>query len=107
MKTLLHSLVAGAVLLSLAAHAETYPSKPITFIVPFGPGSGTDTITRVAAQHLGAALKQSVVVEDRPGANGGARGALRRALGAGRLHLVHEHQQSACGRALFDEERRL
>ena len=70
MKTLLHSLVAGAVLLSLPAHAETYPSKPITFIVPFGPGSGTDTITRVAAQHLGAALKQSVVVEDRPGANG-------------------------------------
>src|SRR5262249_12795777 len=37
----------------------------------------------------------------------GARGALCRALGAGRLHLVHEHQQSACGRALFDEERRL
>src|SRR5262249_49366086 len=70
MKTLLRSLGAGAVLLSLPAHADTYPSKPITFIVPFGPGSGTDTITRVAAQHLGAALKQSVVVEDRPGANG-------------------------------------
>ena len=52
------------------AQAQTWPDKPITFIVPFGPGSGTDTITRVAAQHLGAALKQSVVVEDRPGANG-------------------------------------
>ena len=39
-------------------------------IVPFGPGSGSDTISRVVAQHLGAALKQSVVVEDRPGANG-------------------------------------
>jgi len=70
MKTLLHTLIAGAVWLSVAAHADTYPSKPITFIVPFGPGSGTDTITRVVAQHLGAALKQSVVVEDRPGANG-------------------------------------
>ncbi len=70
MKTLLHSLVAGAVLLSAAAHADPYPSKPITFIVPFGPGSGTDTITRVVAQHLGAAFKQRVVVEDRPGANG-------------------------------------
>ena len=51
MKFVLRSLVAGAVLLSLAAHADTYPSKPITFIVPFGPGSGTDTITRVVAQH--------------------------------------------------------
>ena len=60
MKILLRSLAVGAVLLSLAAHADTYPSKPITFIVPFGPGSGTDTITRVVAQHLGAALKQSV-----------------------------------------------
>src|SRR5690348_13796341 len=70
MKILLRSLVVGAVLLCVAAHADTYPSKQITFIVPFGPGSGTDTITRVIAQHLGAAFKQSVVVEDRPGANG-------------------------------------
>src|SRR5262249_11901545 len=60
----------GALSLGLAAHADTYPSKPITIIVPFGPGSATDTITRVVAQHLGAALKQSVVVEARPGAHG-------------------------------------
>ncbi|OLB75850.1 MAG: tripartite tricarboxylate transporter substrate binding protein [Alphaproteobacteria bacterium] len=70
MKTLLRSLIAGAVLLSAAARADTYPTKPITMIVPFGPGSATDTITRVVAQHLGAALKQTVVVDNRPGANG-------------------------------------
>jgi tripartite-type tricarboxylate transporter receptor subunit TctC len=71
MKTLLRIFMAvGALSFGLAAHADTYPSKPITIIVPFGPGSATDTITRVVAQHLGAALKQSVVVEDRPGANG-------------------------------------
>src|SRR6266545_675199 len=70
MKTLLRSLIAGAVLLSAAARADTYPTKPITIIVPFGPGSATDTITRVVAQHLGAALKQTVVVDNRPGANG-------------------------------------
>jgi tripartite-type tricarboxylate transporter receptor subunit TctC len=70
MKNLLRTLVAGALLFGVSAHANTYPSKPITIIVPFGPGSATDTISRVVAQHLGAALKQSVVVEDRPGANG-------------------------------------
>jgi tripartite-type tricarboxylate transporter receptor subunit TctC len=68
---LLRSLVAaGGLVFSLAAQADTYPSKPITIIVPFGPGSGTDTITRVIAQPLSVALKESVVVEDRPGANG-------------------------------------
>src|SRR5262245_59620437 len=63
-------VTAGVTLASVAAHGQTYPSKPITIIVPFGPGSATDTITRVTAQHLSVALKQSVVVETRPGANG-------------------------------------
>ena len=47
-----------------------YPNKPITIITAFGPGSASDTIARVVAQPLGVALKQSVIVEARPGANG-------------------------------------
>jgi tripartite-type tricarboxylate transporter receptor subunit TctC len=71
MKTLLHLITAASALLfSFVAHADTYPSRPITIIVPFGPGSATDTIARVVALQLGATLKQSIVVEDRPGANG-------------------------------------
>ena len=71
MKALLRILIAAGVLMTgAAAYADTYPSKPITIIVPFGPGSATDTIARVVGQQLGAALKQSVVVEDRAGANG-------------------------------------
>ena len=71
MKKLLCILVAaGAALFSPALHADNYPSKPITIIVPFGPGSATDTISRVIGQQLSVALKQSVVVETRPGANG-------------------------------------
>jgi tripartite-type tricarboxylate transporter receptor subunit TctC len=71
MKHLLPVLAAGcATLLGATAHADTYPSKPITIVVPFGPGSATDTIARVAGQQLSVALKQSVVIEDRPGANG-------------------------------------
>lgn len=52
------------------AGPETYPSRPLKIVVPFGAGSGTDTATRMLAQRLEGALKQSVVVENRPGANG-------------------------------------
>jgi tripartite-type tricarboxylate transporter receptor subunit TctC len=71
MKKLLCMLVAAAaVLFSQALRADDYPSKPITLIAIFGPGSTSDTICRVLAQHLGMALKQTVIVENRPGANG-------------------------------------
>ena len=70
MKNLLRILVAAAMLLGTPALAQNYPNRPITIIVPFGAGSATDTITRIVAQHLGTALKQNIVVENRPGANG-------------------------------------
>jgi tripartite-type tricarboxylate transporter receptor subunit TctC len=71
MQTIFRVLVAGFVLaLGSAANAQDYPNRPITIIVPFGAGSATDTITRVVGQQLSIALKQSVVVENRPGANG-------------------------------------
>ena len=74
-KSLLRVLVAGsATLLGVAANAQGnvsgYPNRPITFIVPFGPGSTTDTVSRIVAQHLGTALNQTIVVENKPGANG-------------------------------------
>ena len=53
-----------------AAGAENFPQKPITIIVPFGAGSGTDAVTRVIAQPLSLALKQTVIIENKPGANG-------------------------------------
>jgi len=51
-----------------ASHAE-YPDKPIRMIVPYAAGGGVDNITRVVATELGARLKQTVVVENRAGAN--------------------------------------
>ncbi|HKD25590.1 MAG TPA: tripartite tricarboxylate transporter substrate binding protein [Xanthobacteraceae bacterium] len=55
--------------------AEPYPSRPITIIVPFGAGSGTDIVTRIIAQPLGIALNQNIVVDNRQGANGGIAAA--------------------------------
>ena len=67
--------VAVAATIDLSAYAQgvsvqDYPSKPVTIVVPFGPGSGTDVITRIVAQPLGIALKQTIVIENKPGANG-------------------------------------
>jgi tripartite-type tricarboxylate transporter receptor subunit TctC len=75
MKYLLRILVAAcATLISPTLHADNYPSKPITLVAAFGPGSASDTICRVIAQPLGAALGESVIVETRPGANGALAG---------------------------------
>ena len=70
MKKLL-SIVCAAAGLSLSAGsalAQTYPTKPIKIIVPFGPGGFTDVVARILGVKLGESLGQSVVIENKPGA---------------------------------------
>ena len=55
---------------SIALAQESYPTRPITLVVPFGPGSGTDVGARLLGQKLGEALGQPVVIDNKPGANG-------------------------------------
>src|SRR5689334_9349052 len=50
--------------------AETYPSKPVRWIVPFPPGGGTDVISRTLAQKLTEAWGQQVIADNRPGGGG-------------------------------------
>lgn len=57
--------------LPLAASAQVnWPSRPIKIIVPYPPGGSSDIIARAISQPLSEALKQSVIVENKPGANG-------------------------------------
>ena len=58
------------------ASAQEYPSRPIRIIVPFTPGAGTDIVGRAIAVSLNEAWKQSVVVDNRPGAGGTIAGEL-------------------------------
>jgi tripartite-type tricarboxylate transporter receptor subunit TctC len=65
-----HLLVAAAALCTLPAFADTaYPSKPITIVLGNSAGSGGDLLCRVLATGLSAALKQTVIVDNRVGAN--------------------------------------
>jgi tripartite-type tricarboxylate transporter receptor subunit TctC len=69
-KLFLTLVVAGSAMFSPPLRADEYPSKPITLINVFGPGSTSDTLCRVLAEPLSIALKESVIVEDRTGASG-------------------------------------
>ncbi len=63
-------LVAALAALALNASAQEWPSKPIRIVVPYPPGGSSDIIARAISQPLSEALKQTVIVENKPGANG-------------------------------------
>ncbi len=56
--------------MSAGAGAQTYPSKPVRFVVPFPPGNAGDLMARMLAEKLTASMKQTVIVDNRPGAGG-------------------------------------
>lgn len=72
-------LLAGGLLAIGAAHAATYPNGPIRLIVPFAPGGGTDVVARILAKEMSKEMSATIVVENKPGANGiiGTKAALQ------------------------------
>src|SRR5687767_1672826 len=60
----------GMLATTTAVQAQSYPSRPIRFIVPFPPGGSTDTYSRIIGTKLGEALGQPLVMDNRAGAAG-------------------------------------
>ena len=87
-KSLLVLVAAMSALFSAALYADDYPSRPVTIVNVFGPGGGSDTVSRIIANKLGPALGQPVIVEDRPGADGA-------------LAALYVHHQPADGYTLM------
>ena len=71
-RRILISALAASLLAATAAHGQDkWPSKPITYIVPFGPGGTTDVLARLVTAKAGPALGTTFVIENKPGAGGG------------------------------------
>src|SRR6185503_5800183 len=74
MKTLI--LIIAALALPLSASAQPYPSRPITLVVPYTPGTGIDIIARTVGPKISERWGQPVVVDNKPGASGNIGAAL-------------------------------
>lgn len=82
------AVAATAVCFALPGHAQNYPTKPVTLLIPFAPGA-VDVFIRAIAPALEAELGQPIVIENRPGANGTvAAEALKRAAPDGYTLLM-------------------
>ena len=71
-RQLLAALLGAASFLgaSVASAAEPFPTRPVKLLIGFAPGGSSDTVARIMAPRMGELLKQSVVIENRPGAGG-------------------------------------
>jgi tripartite-type tricarboxylate transporter receptor subunit TctC len=86
----------------IASRAETYPSRPITLIVPFAAGGPTDVLARILAEQMRTKLGQTVVIENVTGASGTITG-LRAARATEDLHSSRDTLRHGRASAKFCE----
>src|SRR5579871_3216011 len=90
-RAFLASLVAAQLSALAPVAAQVYPSRPVTVVVPFAAGGGNDILARLLAQHMGQALGQQFVIENRAGAGGtiGARAVAKAPPDGHTLMVAH------------------
>ncbi|MBY0334894.1 MAG: tripartite tricarboxylate transporter substrate binding protein [Acetobacteraceae bacterium] len=88
----------------LALAQADWPARPVTLVVPFPPGGGTDTLGRMVAQALGARLGQPVVIENRGGAGGNVGSALVARAAPDGYTLLFSGNSAAISDLLFQNQ---
>jgi len=84
------ALICGVALGATQVHSQTYPNKPIRFVVAFTAGSATDIIARAVGDVMSASLGQQIIIENKPGAGGTiAAGQVAKTDADGYTFLVH------------------
>src|SRR5258708_5187941 len=103
-KACIAALVAAYLSAAGSAAAQVYPTRPVTIVVPFAAGGGNDILARLLAQHMGQALGQQFVIENRAGAAGtiGAR-AVAKAPPDGHTLMVGHSGVFAIAPALYTD----
>ena len=101
-----HALAAAGALMVLSiaapAAAQTFPAKPITFVVPFAAGSATDQLARAIGQSITNDTKQAVVVDNKAGASGMiAAAAVAKAAPDGYTILITTNTTHAANEHLY------
>jgi tripartite-type tricarboxylate transporter receptor subunit TctC len=87
-------------------HADDYPSRPITLIVPFPPGGSSDIVMRLLSQKVSERLKQPIVIDNRPGAAGNvAAMAIKNAQADGYLLMMGHTGTHAINASLYSDLR--
>jgi tripartite-type tricarboxylate transporter receptor subunit TctC len=100
-RALAAAIVAAFVLSAGPASAQTYPSRPVTLIVPYPPGGATDAISRIIQEAMSQSLGQQLVIENVGGA-GGMIAAAKAARAAPDGHTILIHQVAlAAGMTLY------
>jgi len=103
LNTLLAAVLGTGLVISGVAHAQKYPDKPITLVVPFAAGGPTDTIARLIAVPMGKSLGQTVVIENVAGAGGTIASAkVAKSKPDGYTIYIH-HMGMATAQALYDK----
>ena len=96
----------ACMLAGTAGTAEPYPGKPIRLVVPYTPGQGADSAARIVATKLAEQLKQSIVIDNRPGAGGNIGSELvARAPADGYTLLVGSNATHAANSSLYQNLR--
>jgi tripartite-type tricarboxylate transporter receptor subunit TctC len=103
-RQLLAAAVAATCLATPSMAADNYPSRPITIIVPFQPGGSSDVIMRLVASKASETLKQTIIIENRPGAAGNVAAiAVKNAPPDGYLLMLGHTGTHAINATLYDD----